>query len=202
MNSSGGGSDVRITVWPLTFDLWPAFEDLFGKAGACNGCWCMYWRLGPRYHERPREKNRTEFRSLVKRGPPPGLIAFDGETAVGWCQLTPRSALPYLDEARMTRRVDEVPVWAVSCFYIRRGYRNCGVTTALIDAALRAAKRNGAPALEAYPVDTAKPGATSNLYTGVASTFVRAGFEPVAWRAPHRPVMRHRLKGIRRSKSR
>lgn len=189
---------MKLTVRPLTPDLWPAFEDLFGKAGACNGCWCMYWRLGAAYHQRPRARNKADFRALVKRGPPPGLLAFDGELAVGWCQLTPRKALPYLDSARFTRRVDDAPVWAISCFYIRRGYRNRGVTAALVAAALKAAKRAAAPAVEAYPIDTVQPGAPSNLYTGIASTFARAGFKTAVRRVPHRPIMRHDLKGVRR----
>jgi hypothetical protein len=40
---------MRLTVRPLTPDLWPALEDLFGKNGACNGCWCMYFRIGSAY---------------------------------------------------------------------------------------------------------------------------------------------------------
>jgi hypothetical protein len=39
---------VDITVRALTLECWPALEDLFGRAGASNGCWCMYWRIGPR----------------------------------------------------------------------------------------------------------------------------------------------------------
>ena len=35
---------MKLTIRPLTPDLWPALEDLFGETGACNGCWCMYWR--------------------------------------------------------------------------------------------------------------------------------------------------------------
>jgi hypothetical protein len=35
---------MQLTTRPLTPKLWRAFEDLFGKAGACNGCWCMYWQ--------------------------------------------------------------------------------------------------------------------------------------------------------------
>jgi GNAT superfamily N-acetyltransferase len=154
----------------------------------------MYWRLGPAYHERPREKNKAALRKLVRCGPPPGLLAFDGDVAVGWCQLTPRAALPWLDRARLLQRVDDVAVWSVSCFYVRRGYRRRGVTAALIAAAVKAAKRAKAPALEAYPVDTRAPKSTSNLYTGTASTFARAGFKAVARRAPHRPIMRHDLR--------
>jgi hypothetical protein len=67
---------------------------------------------------------------------------------------------------------------------------------ALIVEALKTAKRANAPALEAYPVDTARPGSTSNVFTGTVSTFKRLGFRTVARRQPSRPIMRHDLKGI------
>jgi len=81
---------MKLTIRPLTPDLWPAFEDLFGPNGACYGCWCMYWRIGNSYRNRPGEQNKEAFHGIVKRGPPPGLLAFDGGLAIGWCQLTPR----------------------------------------------------------------------------------------------------------------
>lgn len=185
---------MKLVVRPLTPARWPALEDLFGKSGASNGCWCMYWRLGPEYKRRPRQKNKADLRRIVKGGPPPGLLAFDGDLAVGWCQLTPRVDLPWLDCARGIGRVDDVPVWAVSCFYVRRGYRQRGVMSALIAAAVKAARRAGAPALESYPIDTAAPQSSSNLYTGTAAAFARAGFKTVARRVPSRPVMRHDLR--------
>ena len=123
---------MKLTIRPLTPDLWPALQDLFGKDGPCSRCWCMYWRIGSAYRERPREKNRAAFRQVVKRGPPPGLLAFDG------------------------------------------------------DAALDAAKRAGAPALEAYPLDANLTPSTS--HTGYASTFARAGFKIVARHVPPRPM--------------
>ena len=122
---------MNLDISPLTLDLWPAFEDLFGVNGACGGCWCMYWRIGAAYRRQPREKNRAAFRKIVKRGPPPGLLAFDGDVAVGWCQLTPRSALPWLDHQWRLKRVDDVPVWSLSCIYVRIGYRKRGVTSVL-----------------------------------------------------------------------
>ncbi len=190
---------MKLTVRPLTPDRWPALEDLFGKHGACNGCWCMYWRIGSAYGKRPRGKNKAALRKIVGRGPPPGLLAFDGEVAVGWCQLTPREELPWLNASRLLQRVDDLPVWAISCFYVRRGYRRQGVMSVLIAAALKAARRAKAPALEAYPVDRDEPKSTSNLFTGTASTFARAGFKTVARRRPHRPIMRHDLKGVRQA---
>ena len=187
---------MKLTIRPLTPSLWPALEDLFGKNGACNGCWCMYWRIGSEYHKRPRERNKRALHRIVKQGPPPGIMAFDGPRAIGWCQLTPREDLTWLNRKGTFEPVDDVPVWALSCFYIRRGYRRRGIMAALIAEALKTAKRANAPALEAYPVDTARPGSTSNVFTGTASTFKRLGFKAVARRQPSRPIMRHDLKGI------
>jgi GNAT superfamily N-acetyltransferase len=185
-----------LTVRPLTPDLWPALEDLFGERGACNGCWCMYWRIGAAYRRTPRDRNKEAFREVVRRGPPPGLLAFDGDLPVGWCQLTPREELPWLDRAWALKRVDDLPVWSLSCFYVRKGYRKRGITSALIAAALEVARRAGAPALEAYPLDADwTPSASS---TGFVSTFVRAGFATVARRVPPRPVMRYDLGRSRR----
>src|SRR5579863_10512851 len=147
---------MKLEILPVTEDLWPALEDLFGERGACNGCWCMYWRIGADYRKRPRARNRLALRAIVKRGTPPGLIAFDGDLAVGWCQLTPRNALPWLDRTWRLKRVDDVAVWSLSCLYVRIGHRRRGVTSALIAAAVKAAKRAGAPQLEAYPLDAGK----------------------------------------------
>jgi len=187
---------MKLTIFPLTPALWPALEDLFGDRGACAGCWCMYWRIGSAYYHRPRQKNKTAFREVVQRGPPPGLLAFDGDVAVGWCQLTPRDALPWLDRVWRLKRVDDAPVWSLSCFYVRKGYRKQGVTAWLIAAALKAAKRAKAPVLEAYPIDADESPSASD--TGYASTFARAGFKIAARRTPARPIMRHDLKGIAR----
>ena len=187
---------IQLTIRPLTPDLWPALEDLFSTQGPVNRCWCMYFRIGSAYRNRPREQNQAAFRQVVQRGPPPGLLAFDGEVAVGWCQLTPRAALPGLDRVWRLKRVDDVPVWSLSCLYVRNGYRQQGVTSALIAAAVKAARRAKAPALEAYPFDATLSPSSSG--TGYASTFARAGFKTVARRTPARPIMRHDLKSVGR----
>ena len=185
---------VKLDVRLLTRDLWPALEDLFGKLGACNNCWCMYWRIGSAYRKRPSGENRAQFREVVMRGPPPGLLAFENDRALGWCQITPRGALPWLDRTWRLKRVDDLPVWSLSCFYIRKGHRRKGITFDLIAAALRYAKRAKAPALEAYPLDARlSPSATG---TGYASTFARAGFRVIARRTLPRPIMRHDLNDI------
>ena len=160
----------------------------------------MYWRIGATYRKRPRDKNKAAFKQIVKNGPPPGLLAFDDDVPVGWCQLTPRDELPWLDHDRRLKRVDDVPVWAISCFYVRIGYRRRGVTFALITAAIKAAIRAKIPQLEAYPLDATKSPSASG--TGYVSTFARAGFKKVACRFPPRPIMRRDLKATSRHISR
>jgi GNAT superfamily N-acetyltransferase len=169
---------MKLKIVPLTPELWPAIEDLFGDSANTQRCWCMYWRTGAAYRRKPNDDNRAAFRKVVKHGPPPGLIAFDGKLAVGWCQLTPRAALPQLAREWRLKSVDDRPVWSISCVYVRKSHRRRGVNTALIEAALAAARRAKAPALEAYPFDAdLSPSSTS---TGFASTFARLGFETIA----------------------
>jgi GNAT superfamily N-acetyltransferase len=185
-------TSMKLKVRPLTPDLWPALEDLFGREGACHGCWCMYWRIGPAYRRRPAQHNKAEFRQVVKQGPPPGLLAFHDDLAVGWCQLGPRENLAWFPREWRLKPVDDIPVWSISCMYVRKHYRRRGVSSVLIAAALKAAKHAGAPALEAYPFDASVSGTSSS--TGYASAFARAGFRTVVRRIPARPIMRHDMK--------
>jgi GNAT superfamily N-acetyltransferase len=191
---------LKLAVRELTPDLWPDLEELFGEKGACNGCWCMYWRIGSEYRKRPRSANKRAFRKIVKAGPPPGLLAYAGDLAVGWCQITPRAELAWLDRSKSFKPVDAVPVWSISCFYVRIGYRRQGVTRKLIRGALTMAKERGAVAVEAYPLDSElSPSAT---HTGYVSTFEREGFREVALHAAPRPIMRfdlRRARGARQS---
>jgi len=158
----------------------------------------MYWRLGRAYWLRDHRANKRDIRSIIERGPPPGLLAFEGDLAVGWAQLGPREQLPWLERNRRLAQPADAPLWCLSCFFVRRKHRMRGVSAALIGAALRHAKSAGARILEAYPVDVEQPAASENRFTGIASAFEHAGFRVIARPSPSRPVMRHDLKGIRR----
>ena len=168
----------------LTIDLWPAFEELFGSHGACNGCWCMYWRIGSAYHKRSREFNKQEFQNIVQKGPPPGLVAFKDNMAVGWCQLTTKRSLSWLEKNYTYDNTGNKDVWCISCFYIKRGYRRKGVTSALIKDAIEIVKLSKGKLIEAYPADSA------SSYTGYPSTFRKAGFKVVSQGKYKRTIMR------------
>jgi hypothetical protein len=42
--SSTIAETTKVEVLPATAERWPDLEALFGKNGACAGCWCMWWR--------------------------------------------------------------------------------------------------------------------------------------------------------------
>jgi GNAT superfamily N-acetyltransferase len=107
--------------------------------------------------------------------------------------LAPRAELAWLTRSRFLTLADDLPVWSIPCFFVRRAYRRRGVMAALIQAAVGVAAAAGAPTLEAYPVDTTVPCHTGNLFPGVASAFARHGFRVIARRKPDRPVMRREL---------
>lgn len=185
---------AELSVRSLSADSWPMLEDLFGPAGASNGCWCMYPRLGSEYKRRSREENKCDLRRLAQATPSPGLLVMASGIALGWCQVAPRIDLSWLTTRRMFQTDDQQDVWAIACFYVRRSHRRQGLTSLLIDAAVEAAAMAGASAVEAYPVDTGVPGHTKNLFPGVVSTFDRHGFEVVSRQKKDRPIMRRALR--------
>ena len=66
---------MKLRIRSLTPNLLPELEDLFGDNGACNGCWCMYWRIGKAYGKRPREEQKGVSRNR-EEGATSGLARF------------------------------------------------------------------------------------------------------------------------------
>jgi GNAT superfamily N-acetyltransferase len=181
------------TFAPLTAARWKDFERLFGPRGACAGCWCMWWRLTAKEFERRKgTSNKRAMKALVRRGDVPGILAYAGEEAVGWCAAAPREAYARLRRSRILRPVDDADVWSVVCFFVAKDWRRRGVTTALLRAATKYVRSRGGKIVEGYPVEPAKgkvPDAFA--YPGLAGAFKAAGFVEVARRSPTRPIMRH-----------
>jgi len=73
---------MKLTIRPVTPDLWPALENLFGKWGASNGCWCMYWRLGGAYRGQARGKQSDVTKDREAR-PLAGFARFRRRFASG-----------------------------------------------------------------------------------------------------------------------
>ncbi len=180
--------------------LTPArFEDLvtvLGKGGI-GGCWCMYWTTpttaiwGEGTKGGSTAPNRAALEDMVDHGPSPGLLAYADDDPVAWCRVVPRPTLPGLANSRYFKTdLDIDDVWSLACFVVRRAHRGCGLTGVLTKVAIRHVATQGGGILEAYPWDTEETKPASTIYTGLASTFEKLGFEVVQRRAPHKPMMR------------
>jgi GNAT superfamily N-acetyltransferase len=190
---------LTLEVHPVTPDRWDDLVALAGERGFSSGCWCMWWRVTSKeFEERHGAGLRQDLQDLVAAGPEPGVLAYvDGEPA-GWVAVAPREEYPRLDRSPKLRRVDDQPVWSITCFTIGRRQRRQGVAAALLDAAVDFARQRGAEVVEAYPIDTAgEKRSSADLYTGTLAMFERAGFEEVARRSG-RPIVRRALAVSRR----
>ena len=177
---------------PLT----PELMDDFGAALRGNfgsGCWCMYPRLSdseirglPGEGSQSRRK-RVAMTELAGRERAPGLLAFEGDEAVGWVAVAPRSELGRIARSRATPPVDEADVWVIPCVTVRKGARGRGIAVALIGAAVRYAAAHGAPAVEAYPRAGDERTGDDNAYFGTEPLFRRAGFRLVRGPLENRP---------------
>ena len=181
---------------PLTKERWPDFEKLFGKRGACGGCWCMWWRLTRSEFERGKgEPNRRAMKRLVESGEVPGLLAYRGDEPVGWCSVAPREAYSSLLRSRILRPVDDRAVWSAVCFFVAGQHRRQGLTVELLQAACSHARKHGAGIVEGYPIEPRRGKlADAFAWVGLASAFERAGFVEVLRRSPTRPIMRRALR--------
>jgi GNAT superfamily N-acetyltransferase len=178
-----------LEIVPLTRARWPDLEALFGRTGADGGCWCMFYRRSAAgFGDWNAAANKAALAGLADGEPAPGLLAYAAGEAVGWTGLGPREEFVRLERSRHLGRVDDVPVWSLVCFFIRGDARSRGVARQLLAAAVDYARRFGAPALEAYPVDagTQAPVNAKSAYPGSIGMFEAAGFERVRLTASRR----------------
>ncbi|MFC5585859.1 GNAT family N-acetyltransferase [Nitratireductor kimnyeongensis] len=184
-------------VAPLTSDLWLIFEDLFGKQGACYGCWCTHFRLPPAVRrENNRERNKDHIKARIETGPPPGLLLIESGRADGWMQIGPRADIPeWNNKGRVSAPVEDGDagdpgVWAVSCFFLRPSVRRKGLSHQLVAAGIDYARHEGARILEACPITCSKDARSIGLFVGATRVFEKAGFKTVLERKVGRPLMR------------
>lgn len=178
-------------------------EAVFGTRGDPAHCWCQWYKIpGPDWRGIGDEALRDRLAAqLAAPDSGPGLLAYEGDTPVGWCAVEPRSNLVRVPRTRIITGgtqhpdFDDPSIWAVTCFVIPRAHRRKGVARALAAAAVEFARDHGARVLEGYAVDvSARPGApAADLFHGTMSMFEKAGFVEVARPRPDRVVMEHRL---------
>jgi GNAT superfamily N-acetyltransferase len=152
----------------------------------------MYPRLRRSEYERLKgEGNRRAMKKLVDSGRVPGILGYVEGKPVAWCSVEPREHIGSLARSRILAPVDDEPVWSIVCLFLAKTHRGRGLSTRMIEAAVRHAKANGASIVEAYPVEPKKtPMPAVFAFPGIASSYLGAGFREVARRSETRPIMR------------
>jgi GNAT superfamily N-acetyltransferase len=172
---------MAFTVEPLTPARFEDFADVINPGRRATHCWCLSHRLPAREIEALGHGSReTAMRALSARRSRPGVIGYADGTPVGWVHISPRSEIPRLVSSALITPVDDVAVWSIICTVIRSGHRKQGHTTPLLEGAVDHARRRGAPAVEAYPVDTEGGRIdTTMAFVGTRAMFENAGFRVV-----------------------
>ena len=157
----------------------------------------MFWRIPNQDFQAGKgdvNKKRLEEVVCNREGPAPGVLAYSDEgEPVGWCAVAPRAEYDYFTRSTSLQAVDDHPVWAVTCFFVRKDMRRKGVAAGLLGAAADFVKANGGSMIEGYPTRP-KKGAMPDTFawTGLPQSFVAAGFEKVSTGGA-RDIMRRAL---------
>ena len=171
---------TQLVCHPVGRDRWQDLQRLFEGPGGPKHCWCMIWRPLPRGASHSDSSTlRDALAQRVQQGEAIGILGYlDGEP-VAWTSIAPRST--YLDLGGKQDAADAPEcVWSLVCFFVLQRLQGLGITKHLIQAAVTYARRNGATAVEAYPVDPDSPSLRSmGRFMGVISSFKAAGFQEV-----------------------
>ncbi len=188
-------------VVPLSAATARAWASLFERSRCA--CHCRYWHFTgskndwlARCAAEP-ERNRDEHLAAVaaRAKEASGLIAMDGDQAVGWMKLVPRDLVakllrqgPYRAGASDARAGAD-RVWSIGCFLVDPGRRRRGVARALVEAAPAYVREHGGEIIEAYPRRTDDDLDDAQAWTGTVRLFASCGFEESGGDGPY-PVMR------------
>jgi len=152
----------------------------------------MLWRLTkPEFDENKGDGNKKLMKKLVSKDEQIGIIAYAGKKPIGWCAVAPREQYIKLNSSRVLKPIDEQKVWSIPCFFLTKEYRRKGLSTEILKGVIAYCKKKKVTVLEAYPIipySGNMPAAFA--WTGILSTFLKAGFvEEKRW-SKARPIVR------------
>lgn len=201
----GAGVALALTIVPANQASCEDLRAVLGTRGAGARCQCQRYKLarGEAFEHFPAEERAHRLRMQTECGNPEsettsGLVSYLEGEPMGWCAVEPRThysgllrvyRVPW--EGRDEDKADG-SVWAVTCVFVRAGFRGRGASYALVRATVAHARERGARALEGYPMRT-EPGRNviwDEIHVGTQKMFEAAGFSEVARPSKRRIVMR------------
>jgi len=160
----------RFTCQRVDADNWRDLEMLFESRGGPHNCWCMVWRKMDQQRNRSTKSDKKNaLQKYVDDQTPIGILCYNGREPIAWCSVAPRESYRNLSGDNALDKV-----WSLVCFFIKKEYRQQGLSERLVVEGMKYARRNGANYLEAYPVD---PGSPSYRFMGYKPLFEKLGFE-------------------------
>ena len=188
---------MAVDTGPLGPDDLTYLATLFQTERTTRHCWCtafcttrgqfaVGWLNGG---------NRRRFETMATGQPTPmGILASVEDEPVGWCACGPRSRYTPAISGRSSLiagrpRTEDEQVWLVACLFVRPGHRRTGITYPLLRAAVALARREGALAIEAWPL-AATVRRSSEAFVGQEAVFEHLGFSCIERPTPDRVIMR------------
>jgi len=175
----------EIDVRDVTPDLLPAYQHFFDHLAfrdfpAWQSCYCMEThrtQSDAEWATRTAGDNRRDMSEAIQDRRVTALLAFAGDTPVGWCNYGETTRLAGVMHRFKLEAADHEGIGSIACFVIAAPYRGHGVATRLLDAAMERLRSRGVRAIEAYPSRSGDDSAQA-YYRGPLSMYERAGFEP------------------------
>ncbi len=173
---------------PVTPETWADMAALFDGRGGPKHCWCMVWRSQIDGASAPpaAADRRAAMERLVLARQPVGILGYDEGIPVAWCSIAPRPLF-----GKGLSNTTPIPgLWSLTCFFIRADHRKQAGFAALLAAAEAYAAKEGATAIEAYPVD---PDSPSYRFSGFLPSFEAVGYVVIGTVGSRRHVVRKAL---------
>jgi GNAT superfamily N-acetyltransferase len=182
---------------PVGPDELTDLAQLFAAHRTTRHCWCMAfcttrlqfaggWFNGG---------NRRRFEHLATTGSVPmGLLARRAGKSVGWCACGPWSRYERASRPQSKIAESRVPgattaVWLVPCVFVEAESRGQGVAHRLLGAAVELARREGASAIEGWPLARSVQ-RSADAFLGREELFDDLGFTCIERPSSERAIMR------------